>query len=521
LKFTDQGEVVVRATLENTQGSEVMLKFSVRDTGVGIPADTAERLFEKFTQADASTTRRYGGTGLGLAISRQLAELMHGQIGVRSLPGGTEFWFTARFELQDMKKQPTQPAPQPTSMEGLRVLIVDDNATNREILKARLSDWNMRPVEAEDGVTAFSLLEQGVKSEDPFALALVDMQMPQMDGAELGRRVRADARFDKLRMVMLTSLATPGDAGFFANIGFAGYLSKPLKHQDLKSLLAMVVAENLADKQPSQPILTRHSSREKAPLPVFCPANLLLAEDNLINQKVALALLKKLGLSADAVVNGVEALKALQQNDYSLVLMDVQMPEMDGLEATRAIRAENSPVRNPRLPIVALTANAMASDRQQCLAVGMNDYLTKPLTLQALQNTLEKFLPTLDMAKPKEEETPARPAVIFDLHGFLERIGGDRELAVTICQGVAEGAADTLDNLQNACSSGDAGAIQLQAHSIKGAAANIGAEALRAVAATMEALAKEGKIEQCRALLPELQAGYATCLQTIRQQLNF
>lgn len=521
LKFTDQGEVVVRVTLEKVEDSRVTLKFSVRDTGVGIPADKAERLFEKFTQADASTTRKYGGTGLGLAISRQLAELMHGQIGVRPLADGTEFWFTARFELQETQKQPSWSAAQAPSMEGLRVLIVDDNATNREILRARLCDWSMRPVEAEDGLTAYALLEQALKDDDPFALALVDMQMPQMDGAELGRRVRADARFEKLRMVMLTSLATPGDAGFFADIGFSGYLSKPLKHQDLKGLLAMVVAENQADKQPSKPILTRHSSREMAPLAVFCPANLLLAEDNLINQKVALALLKKLGLSADVAANGIEALEALRHNDYELVLMDVQMPEMDGLEATRAIRAESSSARNPRLPVIALTANALASDRQQCLAAGMNDYLTKPLTLQALQNTLEKYLPTFDMLKPNGAEMPSGSPAVFDLDGFLGRIGGDRDLAVMICQGVVEGAADTLDHLTQAIAANDAGAVQLQAHSIKGAAANIGAEALRAIAASMEALAKEGDIDQYRALLPALKTSYEACLQEVRQQLDF
>ena len=521
LKFTEKGEVVVRTTLERAEDALVVLKFSVRDTGVGIPADTAERLFEKFTQADTSTTRKYGGTGLGLAISKQLAELMHGQIGARPLADGTEFWFTARFERQEAKEQPAAPTAYLPPMDGLRVLIVDDNATNREILKVRLNEWQMCPVEAEDGATAFALLEQAMKDENPFALALIDMQMPQMDGAEFGRRVRADARFSKLRMVMLTSLATPGDANYFADIGFAGYLGKPLNHQDLKSLLALVMAENLAAKQAQKPILTRHTRRETSPLAVFSPATLLLAEDNLINQKVATALLQKLGLSVDLAANGIEALEALQQKDYSLVLMDVQMPHMDGLEATRAIRAEGSTVRDPRLPIVALTANAMASDRQQCLTAGMNDFLTKPLTLQALQQTLEKYLPTLEMLKPQVANISPLAGVVFDLEGFLARIGGDRELAITICQGVAAGAAETLANLEQACTAGTLAALQLQAHSIKGAAANIGAEALREIAGKMEKFAQEGNLAESRALLPELKTTYATSLEEIRRQLNF
>jgi CheY-like chemotaxis protein len=313
----------------------VLLRFSVRDTGIGIPKDKIGLLFDKFSQVDASTTRQYGGTGLGLAISKQLAELMGGEAGACSEEGnGSEFWFTARLGKQDVGAY--LESIQPADLCNVRVLIVDDNATNRELLTTRLTSWGMRPTEAMDGPGALQALYKALDENDPFRIAVIDMQMPGMDGEALGRIIQKDERLTDTRMVMLTSLGTRGDARRLQEIGFAAYSTKPIRHEELKAVLSLALGDR--DKSTHRPIATRHTARETLNLFADFKARILLAEDNITNQQVALGILKKLGLRADAVANGLEALKALETLPYDLVLMDVQMPEMDGFEATKIIR---------------------------------------------------------------------------------------------------------------------------------------------------------------------------------------
>jgi PAS domain S-box-containing protein len=413
VKFTSAGEVAVRVSLveplerrdtgtAHAHGEDVVLRFSVRDTGMGIPKDKIGLLFGKFSQLDTSTTRQYGGTGLGLAISKQLAELMGGAIGVASEEGrGSEFWFTVRLRRQP-GGTPAERRPL-AELRGVRALIVDDNAASREILTTCLESWGMRPWAAQDGHVALPALHRALDENDPFRIAVIDMQMPGMDGETLGRTIAADERLAGTRMVMLTSLGTRGDARRLEGIGFAGYATKPIRSQDLQAVLSLALTERDGATATPRPIVTHHQAREMLNLFAGRKARVLLAEDNITNQRVALGILKKLGLHGDAVANGAEALKALETVPYDLVLMDVQMPEMDGLEATRNIRHAEGGVTDDgvpdgatvrrRIPIIAMTAHAMQGDRERCLEAGMDDYVSKPVTPQALARILEEWLP--------------------------------------------------------------------------------------------------------------------------------
>jgi CheY-like chemotaxis protein len=385
----------------------VMLRFSVRDTGIGIPAEKMDRLFKEFSQVDGSTTRQYGGSGLGLSISKQLAELMGGEAGVSSEEGkGSEFWFTARFNKQAVEAH--KESIPPADLHDVRVLIVDDSATSREILTTSMVSWGMRPTEVKDGPGAIQALHLALDENDPFCIAVIDMRMPGMDGETLGRVIRADKRLTDTRMMLLTSIGTRGDAQRFRQIGFSAYATKPIQHRELKAVLSLALAGQ--DEIEPKPIITRHSAREKMNLFIDRKARILLAEDDITNRLVALGILNKMGLHADAVFNGAEALIALQSKSYDLVLMDVNMPVMDGIEATKRIRnyekmmmakEENImmnylPSFSPIIPIIAMTAHAMQGDRELCLEAGMNDYITKPVSPQALAEVLEKWLPKKD-----------------------------------------------------------------------------------------------------------------------------
>jgi two-component system, sensor histidine kinase and response regulator len=389
IKFTKQGEIVLRVFLERESETDAVLRFVMRDTGIGISVTDQMKLFNSFEQVDASTSRKYGGTGLGLAICKRLVGLMGGEIGVQSgLREGSLFWFTCRFEKQSVMTE--QSFDVPDSIQDKRILIVDDNKTNLDILNGYLKLWGCSCDMATSGEMALSLMHAVAKAGAPYDLVISDMLMPEMDGAELGRRIKADPILGQTLMIMLTSHGMRGDASEMKRIGFSGYLTKPVRRSLLFDCIVTVLSRNPQQVQMPQPspMVTSHSLDEARRRDV----RILLVEDNAVNQKLAMHLLKRFGFRADAVSNGKEALDALAATAYSLVLMDVQMPEMDGHEATRRIRDGRAAALNPALPVIAMTAHAMKGDREKCLQAGMTDYISKPIQPDMLLKTIETQL---------------------------------------------------------------------------------------------------------------------------------
>jgi CheY-like chemotaxis protein/anti-sigma regulatory factor (Ser/Thr protein kinase) len=372
VKFTNKGEIVLSVDLSPAH-SKNTLHFSIRDTGIGIPQKYMDRLFQSFSQVDSSATRKYGGTGLGLVISRRLSELMGGSMWVESVEGvGSTFHFTIQVQAAAM---PRAEKPADTQLSGKRILIVDDNQTNRRILSLQTQSWDMIPFIFSDPLEALAAIQRG----EPYDLAILDMHMPQMDGLTLAKEIRNND--NPLPLIMLTSLGwrDAGDA-----INFSAFLTKPIKQSALYNALVSILSLQDGEVKPAAPA-------EPAFDAAFAerhPMKILLAEDNAVNQKLAIRILDRMGYRVDVAANGLEALASVERQSYDLILMDIQMPEMDGLEATRIIRKKLPPDQQPR--IVAMTANAMQGDREMCLAAGMDDYVSKPIQIKELQTALER-----------------------------------------------------------------------------------------------------------------------------------
>jgi signal transduction histidine kinase/CheY-like chemotaxis protein/HPt (histidine-containing phosphotransfer) domain-containing protein len=392
IKFTEKGEIVVRVFKESETETHVVVRFDVEDTGIGIAAEAQARLFQAFNQADGSTTRKYGGTGLGLAISKQLVAMMEGQIGVHSEPGhGSTFWFTAQLEKQAADAE--APERYSRDLSYLQVLVVDDNATNRQILNHQLLAWNITTGSAASGDEALTILRAAADGK-PYDAALLDVRMPDMDGLALARAIKADPTIASTRLIVLTSLGQSLTAGELKAIGIHAYVSKPVKQSSLFDCLVNAMGKTAAEKVlVKSAVAASVRIRSESNLPLE-KVRILLAEDNSINQRVALGQLRNLRYRANAVANGLEVLQALEQISYDIILMDCQMPEMDGFEATQAIRKREQsleqacPWKSP-VYIIAMTANAMQGDREKCLAAGMDDYLSKPVRAPELQAVLE------------------------------------------------------------------------------------------------------------------------------------
>lgn len=391
IKFTENGEVVLRISSVEEIDNHVKLKFELTDTGIGIADVKKDLIFESFKQSDSSTTRQYGGTGLGLSISKQLTKMMNGEIGVESTAGeGSTFWFTALFEKQSIAREKNVNLP--SNIRGNRFLLVDDNSTNLGILKGYLESWGCYCDTVQSGEMALTLLNAVAKVNAPFDAAILDMRMPGMDGAELGERIKSDPKLRNTVLIMLTSHGLRGDASRMEKIGFAAYLTKPIRRSQLFDCLINILSpSNKTEKEKIKQIVTKYSvsdeRREKT--------RILIVEDNIVNQKIALRMIEKAGFQADVAANGKEALSALEKFPYDIVLMDVQMPEMDGLEASKIIRAPESKVLNHDIPIIAMTAHAMQGDREICMSAGMNDYTSKPIQPQKLFNKIEQYIPPL------------------------------------------------------------------------------------------------------------------------------
>ena len=381
IKFTDTGEVVIRVETEKEEESSVLLHFMVLDTGIGVPPDKTETIFKSFTQADGSTTRKYGGTGLGLDISRRFVEMMGGRIWVESEVGkGSTFHFMARFGLGREESKEVERI-QEVNLSGVKVLIVDDNATNRLVVREMTSSWGLVPVEAVDGKDALAAMEKAFKARAPYRLLLLDLQMPGMDGFEVAERVKASPFGADAEMILLTSVGQKGDARRCKELGISGYLVKPVKQRELLEIITMALGQ---PSREGDPVITRHLIREARRR-----LSILLAEDNIVNQKLAVKLLEKRGYRVAVASNGREAVDAFEGERFDLILMDVQMPKMDGIEATRLIR-EKEAEHGGHIPIVAMTAHAMKGDREECLAAGMDDYMSKPFKPKELYSMIEK-----------------------------------------------------------------------------------------------------------------------------------
>ena len=497
VKFTHKGEIVIRSSLVEKTDGKVTVRSEVRDTGIGIPRDKMAVLFSPFTQVDGSTTRKYGGTGLGLSISRQLAELMGGQAGVESEEGkGSTFWFTAVFDEQ----QGPPACLTGEDLSGTRVLVVDDHATNRLLLSTLLLSWGCEPGEAADGESALRELRAAVERERPYRLALLDMLMPAMDGETVGGRIKADPELAATDLIMITSLGQRGDRKRLEDIGFAGYLTKPVRRGQLREMLPLVLGRN-GDSVAAPKIVTRHTVAESR------RHRILVAEDNLTNQLVAVKMLEKLGYRADVAANGQEALTALRNIPYGLLLMDCQMPEMDGFEATRRIRQGEAGLSRSTTPVIAMTARAMQGDREACIEAGMNDCVPKPVDLSALTKALDRWL-SPEIESTRDSDATSRKethASTFDRAALSDRLMGDEDLIQEIVSTFLDDTPRRIESLRERITKGDSVGAGKQAHAIKGAAASIGGEALREIAFEMEKAGRAKDMEELTAMMPELE----------------
>jgi PAS domain S-box-containing protein len=493
VKFTDQGEVAARVSKEGETDSHILLRFDVTDTGIGIPEEAQARLFQAFSQADGSTTRKYGGTGLGLAISKQLVEMMNGRIGVSSAPGkGSTFSFTARFEKQPRAASAAPPAG--CDLEGLNILVAAAHPATRELLRYECSHGRMNVVEASSGAEALDLLSRAIARGEPCDIAVLDLDLREMDGLELARAIKSDPAKAATRLVMLTPLGFRKDDPAHA-AGVQACITKPIKQSRLLDRLAEITT---GEKHPSdmesavgQPVLAREQSR----------ARILVADDNLVNRKVALGQLQQLGYGAEAVASGIEVLEALENRMYDLVLLDCQMPEMDGYEVTAEIRRREGSEK--RTPIIAITAHAMEEARKKCLDAGMDDYLSKPVKVEALAAVLDRWV----RAAKEPAEAPSETGLGTELLANMRKLAGNvsPELLIELIDIFLKDAPSRLEAMRAALAAGDAPAVGKTAHALKGGCSYVGATRMCDLCNKLEDQGRDGSLEGMEDYLSELE----------------
>ena len=515
IKFTEHGEVVVRVAQESQSDGRAAVSFTVTDTGIGIPHDRHAAIFERFMQLDGSTTRKYGGSGLGLAISRELVERMGGDIGVHSQPGkGSSFWFTVPLKTEPEPLRP--PIAAPHELIDMPVLIVDDNATSRLIMTRALQGFGCHVSSATNGPEAIEQLRIAARAGRPFRVAFLDMQMPEMDGEETVRAIKGDGQIRHVSIVILTSMGKRGDASRLQALGCDGYLLKPIRRSQLAEALAAVVGQTKMAPSPRRDgLITRHTLSEQKDI------RILLAEDNPINSKLAVALLARAGYAVDTVEDGVQAVDAVREGCYGLVLMDVQMPEMDGFDATKQIRTLETGKRHT--PIVAMTAHAMKGDRERCLAAGMDDYLPKPLQPNDLYAVLEKWTRSISAARdtgplkprPESDEAAGGP---MDWDKGLWYCGGDEALFRELVSQFVNNLGDEIAKLKIAAQADDARLFTRVAHAIKGMAATFGADPLAELAGRLESLGFDANLGATAGLIEQLEGEHPRLLNFVAQR---
>jgi two-component system, sensor histidine kinase and response regulator len=502
IKFTQQGEILVTIASHPQDSRSVELHFSVKDTGIGIPPEKQGLLFKAFSQADSSTTRKYGGTGLGLAISARLVELMAGKMWVESGNGkGSTFHFTTRFALADGKSQSVSPALA-AELQGLPVLVVDDNETNRRILCEMTRGWGMRPCAAEGGAIALAAIETAQQKRDSFRLVLIDGNMPGMDGFELAEKIQKQTKGDgkdEATVLMLTSGGQPGEANRCRQLGISAYLLKPVLKADLLAATLTALSQRKMEMNDNPALVTRHTLRESAR-----KLRILVAEDNPVNQAVIIRVLQKMGHTPVLAQNGKEALALASAEQFNIAFMDVQMPEMDGLAATGAIR-ESEKKSGAHLPIFAMTAHAMKGDRERCLAAGMDGYITKPVRFSDIEQTLASLARSPVMAAKLAEDKAS-----WNRAEALDRIGGDEELLRDLCHIFLEESPKLLQRLQQAVVAGDTDGVMRAAHSLKGETGYLGADGTSHAARQLEEMGQNKDLSRASDALAVLEREVAS-----------
>jgi two-component system sensor histidine kinase/response regulator len=541
VKFTEKGEVVIQVELQEETQDRATLLFSVTDTGISIPQDKQGKIFDSFTQADGSTTRKYGGTGLGLSICRRLVELMGGQIGVESKPGkGSRFWFSVTLQKQKESKE-TFPIAF-SDIQGCRILVVDDNQTNRTILIKMLESFGCSIEAVGSGAEAIQVLKRIVQQENFFDLVLLDMHMPEMDGEETLRVIKDNPEIRDVPVVILTSIGERGDVARLEALGCAGYMTKPIKQSQLFDTIVTVLSQKKADtKEKPMPIVTRYIITEQK----YQGVRILVAEDNPMNLKLAVTLLKKAGYSVDAVENGRLAVKALKQASYDLIFMDVQMPEMDGFEATKVIREIEG--ESKHTPIIAMTAHAMKGDRERCLQAGMDDYISKPIEPKEMFNAVEKWTKYSDGHKVTSLDNKSKSRnlrkfpvtsaansatrlnsvrtddnlkeVPLDIKAALLRFDNDKEFFKEMLQEFLDYVPKLLQTIEEAVKRRDAKLVEREAHSLKGAAGNLNAKQIVELALKLELLGRTGDLTGAEEMIENLRAEYKRLDEYAHQSL--
>ena len=518
IKFTRSGEIVCEVSVRERSAAGVRLRFAVRDTGIGIAPGTLNSLFEPFVQADSSTTRHFGGTGLGLSIVRRLVQVMGGVTDVESQLGeGSTFWFELPMTATDSPVEDDRP---PLETVGRRILVVDDNETNRRVLLTQLSHAGYEVTLASGGREALATMRSALGAARPFDVVLADFQMPDMDGAMLGEQINSDAHLSRARVVLLTSMDRHGDTRRFAAMGFAGYLSKPVKPRELLATLEKVLSRHAQEwHSQTHPLITLNVAQQ-ANRAKSLSGLVLLVEDNLVNQKVARRFLERMGCEVEVAENGLEAVRAFEQGTYRLILMDVQMPHLDGYEATERIRTlESASGRDEHTPIVALTANAMSGQLDRCLQVGMDALLTKPVNAEQLEEMLRRFglgAPGPAVAAPEVARSPVRSPPV-DLLALNEMTGGDTEFAADLARSYLDNSRELFSQLRTCLADADHRQLARLAHQLAGASANVHAVPLRELCLSLEKSAPSADFRELQDGVRKIGAELARVSATLRQ----
>ncbi|MCK5336942.1 MAG: response regulator, partial [Gammaproteobacteria bacterium] len=523
IKFTDQGEVSVQFNVEQAQNGQVRVRFLVSDTGIGLNNEQRENLFDRFTQADGSTTRKYGGTGLGLSICKELVGLMGGEIGVESQPGkGSTFWFTLNLSKAEQQK----PVNFRNKLHGEKILVVNENTTNLKLLDEVFNSWQIEHTLVENADDALQTLQLAAEQDKPFSIALLNSQIEHSHAVQLATKIHVNTQLSATRLILLSPHGQPEDSQKMQKTGFSGFLTKPINQPRLYDTLMRVAGLSKA----KEALPGKYTIGE---IKQF-NARVLVVEDNKVNQAVARGMLQKFGLHIDLVANGKEAINTLQQQHYDLVFMDCQMPVLDGYEATRQIRDQQSAVQNHAIPVIAMTANAMQGDRDRCIAAGMDDYMAKPIDISKLQHMLEQWLPEsghpdshqktlIQEEKNHEVDNPFNTKLmtepVFDNATLSNRLMHDKDLIHSIARQFIEDMPKQVQQLKLALENKKLDQVITLAHKIKGTSANMGGMALSEQAIRLEQTAKSGNIENIQKEITKIKTRFEQLKSTLEEEL--